>query len=76
MYTEFHLNAAELDSNFLQRIKKMFGNKSISIIIVEEPDETDYLLKSENNRKILLESMQQVDNGEVIKVNIGNSRTK
>jgi len=76
MYTEFHLNAAELDLNFLQKLKQMFGNKSISIIVEEEPDETEYLLKSENNRNMLLESMRQADNGELIKVKIGKTDNK
>jgi antitoxin YefM len=70
MYTEFHLKAAELDMNFLQKIKKMFGNKAISIIIEEEPDETEYLFRSEENKKMLLESKRQAEAGELIKIEL------
>ena len=76
MYTEFHLNADELDNNFINKIKKLFGSKSISIIIEEEPDETEYLLKSEVNRKALFESIQQVEDGKLIKVKIGKTNSK
>ena len=76
MYTEFHLNADELDNNFINKIKKLFGSKFISIIIEEEPDETEYLLKSEVNRKALFESIQQVEDGKLIKVKIGKTNSK
>ena len=73
MYTEFHINEKELDNEFLNKIKAMFKNKSLSIIIEEEQDETDYLLKSEANRKNLLESINQAEKGELIKVNFGKT---
>ena len=76
MYTTFHINANELDLNFLNRVKAMFKNKPISIIIEEEQDETEYLLASEANRKVLLESIKQAERGELIKVNIGKVRKK
>jgi len=46
----------------------MFTGKSISIIIEEEQDETEYLLKSKTNRKLLLGSIKQDENGETVKV--------
>ena len=57
MYTSFHLKAIELNENFLKKLKKMFGNKNISIIVEEEQDETEYLLSSPANRKMLEESI-------------------
>jgi hypothetical protein len=57
MYTEFHTNANMLDLNFLNGIKAMFKSKSISIIITEEQDETEYLLSSPANREMLEESI-------------------
>lgn len=71
MYTEFHINANALDITFLKNIRAMFKNKPISITIEEEQDETEYLLQSKTNRKMLLESMKQAEKGELIKVNIG-----
>lgn len=76
MYTTFHINANELDLNFLNKVKTMFKNKPISIIIEEEQDETEYLLQSKANRKMLLASIKQVEKGELIKINIGKIRKK
>ena len=56
MYTTFHIKAVELDENFLKTLKKMFGNKKISITVEEEQDETEYLLSSPANRQMLEES--------------------
>ena len=58
MYTEFHTNASDLDEKFLKSVKALFKSKSISIIVTEEPDETQYLLQSDANRKMLEESMK------------------
>jgi hypothetical protein len=58
MYTEFHTNASALDDNFLKALRAIFKNKPISIIIEEEIDETEYLLRSPANRKMLLESLK------------------
>ncbi|MEG4506644.1 hypothetical protein QUA81_03435 [Microcoleus sp. F6_B4] len=46
MSTVYRLKASELDRNFLEQIKAIFGDKEIEII-VSECDETEYLLKSE-----------------------------
>ncbi len=42
------------------------------IVLVEEPeeDETDYLLKSNANRKQLLEALENVKQGKIISVNL------
>lgn len=42
----------------------------------EQQDETEYLLQSEANRKMLLESIKQAERGELIKVNIGKAKKK
>lgn len=59
--SSFELNANELNSNFLESIKELFKNKKIEIVI-SEIDETDYLNKSENNRKRVLEAIENVKN--------------
>ena len=43
--TVYRLKASELDRNFLEKIKAIFGDKEIKIIVTEF-DETEYLLKS------------------------------
>jgi len=70
MYTEFHINANALDISFIKSVKTMFKNKSISIIITEEQDETEYLLSSPANRKMLEESLENVKKGKLIEVDI------
>ncbi|MBE9097667.1 hypothetical protein [Tychonema sp. LEGE 07203] len=53
MSTVYRLKASELDSNFFEQIKAIFGDKEIEII-VSECDKTEYLLKSEVNKNKLL----------------------
>ncbi|PIX34677.1 MAG: hypothetical protein COZ21_15605 [Bacteroidetes bacterium CG_4_10_14_3_um_filter_31_20] len=71
MYTEFHINANALDISFIKSVKAMFKSKPISIIVEEEQDETEYLMRSEANRKMLEQSIKEVESGNLIKVNIG-----
>ncbi len=70
MYTAFHVNANELNENFLNGLKMIFKSKRISIIIEEEQDETEYLLSNPANRKILEKSLKNVEAGKLIEVNI------
>ena len=63
MYTEFRLNANQLDIKFLNSLKALFKDKTISIIVEEEIDETEYLLTSEANRKMLLNRIKDVQEG-------------
>jgi len=76
MYSEFRLNANQLDIKFLNSLKALFKDKTISIIVEEEMDETEYLLTSEANRDMLLKSLEQAEKSELIKVNIGKSFKK
>ena len=57
----YRLKASELDSNFLEQIKAIFGDKEIEII-VSEFDETEYLLKSEVNKNKLLRAIENLKN--------------
>jgi antitoxin YefM len=68
MYTEFHIKADELDESFLKSIRSLFKKKRISILVEEEQDETEYLLKSEANRKMLMQSIRQSEKGELVSV--------
>ncbi len=61
MYTIYRLNADDLDTKFLKSIKTLFKDKEIEIII-SEADETEYLLRSEANKKRLLEAVENVNN--------------
>ncbi|MBC6423084.1 MAG: hypothetical protein GDA43_26440 [Hormoscilla sp. SP5CHS1] len=61
MSTIYRLKASELDERFLAGLKATFGDKEIEII-VSEVSETDYLLKSEANKKRLLQAVENVKN--------------
>ncbi len=70
MYTTFHIKANELDENFVKALKMIFKSKRISILVEEEQDETEYLLSSPANRKMLEKSLRNVEKGNVIEVDI------
>ena len=76
MTTTYRLAANELSTDILAALKKLYKGKTISITVEEEIDETDYLMKSEANRQMLLESIKQAKNGELITVNFNKSRKK
>lgn len=76
MTTTYRLSANELTTKFLNGLKTLYKGKNISITVEEELDETEYLLQSETNRKILLESIKQAENGELIPVNFRKTRKK
>ena len=61
MYTTYHLQANELDNRFIESLKALFKDKTIEII-VNEVDETAYLLQSEENKKRLLQAIQNINN--------------
>ena len=63
MNTTIKINAQELNERFINSIKEMFGNKNIEINISEDVDDTDYLFRSEKNKRILEERMKNVDEG-------------
>ena len=67
MYSTFHLNASELDEKLIKQIISIFGKKNISITIEEDIDETDYLLSSPENQKVLKKSLQEAKSGKLIK---------
>ena len=60
MYTTFRLKKTELNSDFLQVLKSMFKEGEIEIN-VSTADETEYLMKSEANKKRLLKSVKNIN---------------
>jgi len=71
MHTTFHLKASELNEEFIKAVKVLFKGRNISITIEEDMDETEYLLSSEANRKMLEKSLENVKQGKLIEVDIG-----
>jgi antitoxin YefM len=60
MYATYRLRADEITDNFLKAIKDAYQDKEIEITVQEVEDETAYLMKSEANRKHLLEAVEEV----------------
>lgn len=70
MYTVYHLEADDLNNDFLDALKMLFKGKSLEIV-VSEFDETDYLLRIEANKNRLLQSITNVNrNAKLIEVEI------
>lgn len=53
----YKIKTSELDSLWIESIKKLFKNKSIVIKVTSEMDETDYLTLYPANEKHLLDNM-------------------
>jgi hypothetical protein len=66
MTTNYILSANELNESFLKSVKSMFGKKEVVISISDYIDETEYLLSSKANKKSLIKSIHQVENGESV----------
>ncbi len=62
MQTTYRLNANELNDQFLEALKSLFKDKEIEIV-VNEVDETTYLIQTETNRKRLMESIENINLG-------------
>lgn len=57
MTTIYHLTADEITPDFLKSLKTLYKGLSISITVEENIDETEYLLSSPANRKMLEKSI-------------------
>jgi len=53
----FKIKANEIDSDFIESVKKLFKEQEIIIRISSPADETEYLLKYEANESHILENM-------------------
>lgn len=62
MYVEFHIKASELTEQLLKTIKKVFKDEDVRFF-VDDRDETEYLMSSEKNHKMLLRRMKDVEKG-------------
>lgn len=65
MQSTYRVKANELNSDFVEAVKKLYKDRTITIFISEETevDETQYLMRSEANHKRLLEAIQDVKEG-------------
>ena len=63
MQTHFILDSSELDYSLIDKLKVLFQNKRIELI-VSESDDTSYLLSSPKNKEILLNSIKNIENND------------
>lgn len=78
MQTVFHLNASELDANFLEALKTLFRDSDIAITVEtvsnrhsdNDEDETAFLMQNPTNRARLLEAIHNADTGNLITVDM------
>ncbi|MBD0284217.1 MAG: hypothetical protein ICV53_10475 [Flavisolibacter sp.] len=75
MLTSFRVNTADLKEDFIEKIKKLFGEKKNIVITVEEDDDTTWqLLSSVANRNKFEESISQLKAGNLISVTLEDLR--
>jgi hypothetical protein len=65
MQTHFILDSSELDYSLIDKLKVLFQNKRIELII-SESDDTSYLLSSPKNKEILLNSIKNIENNDKV----------
>jgi antitoxin YefM len=63
MQATYRLFADEMTDAFLNGLKDTYRNKEIEITVREVEDETEYLLKSEANRRHLLRGIEEIRSG-------------
>ena len=63
MHASFILDSHELDYSFIDKLKVMFQNKRIELL-VSETDDTEYLFASKANKEALLESIANIENNQ------------
>ena len=68
MTSVFHISANEINADFAATLRNLFKDKNVTVTVDAEMDETEYLLQSKANRKMLLKSLRQAETGKVKKV--------
>ncbi len=65
MQVQYQLDTAQLNTNFIESIKALFGDKKIDIIVRDENElsrnDTEYLLSSPINAQKLMQSIENIE---------------
>ena len=70
MITPFHLNAKELNDDFVQAIKHLFKNQALKVTVESEMDETDFLNAVKANSDMVKKSISEFEMGDLVTVNL------
>ncbi len=62
MQASFVLESNELDYSFIDKLRTMFQNKRIELL-VSEADDTQYLFASKANKELLIASLKNIQSG-------------
>ncbi len=76
MTTIYRLHVNELSVEIINSIKAAFKDKTVEIIVRDTEDETEYLLATETNRKHLLDSMKELEEGKGVTFTIEELQEK
>ena len=60
MHASFILDSNELDYSFIDKLKVMFQNKRIELL-VSETDDTEYLCASKTNQEALISAITNIE---------------
>ena len=63
MISTYHINEKELTAEFLENIKSLFKNKTLTVTIAEEIDTTEYLLASLANKEQIKKASADLQKG-------------
>lgn len=78
MVTTYRLNVDDLSGEILKSIKAAFKGKEIQITVTEanDIDETEYLLSSEANKRMIRTSIQELEEGKGVSMTIEELQEK
>lgn len=70
MTATYSISREELNADFIEAIKRTFKTEKVFIQIDEVMDETEYLLSNPANKAMLLESMENDRNSNMIEMSL------
>jgi hypothetical protein len=63
MQTTYEIHTDDLDDRFTASIKAAFPHRKVTIAVLDQPDETDYLLSDPERKARLLQAIEDIQQG-------------